>query len=166
MANASTRFALPFIQPGQAQKELFHNEALARVDTALHPVVDAMNLTEPPEDPALGAAWIVASDSLAEWAGHGDDIAVWTSGGWRFLSPVPGMSVWLRPAMAWIWYDGVAWRTHPLPTFGVAVNGVQVVGAQSTAIGDPAGGTVVDAESRAIIGLILQTMRDHGLIAP
>jgi hypothetical protein len=30
MADTTPRFALPFILPGQAQKELFHNEALAQ----------------------------------------------------------------------------------------------------------------------------------------
>ncbi|HLZ79899.1 MAG TPA: hypothetical protein VKQ09_11235 [Sphingomonas sp.] len=39
MSDATTRFALPLIAPGQAQKELFHNEALARVDALLQPSV-------------------------------------------------------------------------------------------------------------------------------
>mgnify|MGYP006199852597 CR=1 FL=1 len=36
MSDATARFALPFILPGQAQKELFHNEALTRLE-ALDP---------------------------------------------------------------------------------------------------------------------------------
>lgn len=37
MSDATARFAFPLIAPGQAQKELFHNEALARVDALLQP---------------------------------------------------------------------------------------------------------------------------------
>jgi hypothetical protein len=35
----SPRFALPFLVPGQAQKELLHNEALQLVEMLLCPVV-------------------------------------------------------------------------------------------------------------------------------
>ena len=35
MSDATARLALPFIAPGQAQKELFHNEALTRIDALL-----------------------------------------------------------------------------------------------------------------------------------
>lgn len=34
MTDTSARFALPLILPGQAQKEIFHNEALALLDAA------------------------------------------------------------------------------------------------------------------------------------
>jgi hypothetical protein len=35
MNDMTPRFGLPFILPGQAQKEHFHNEALLRVDAIL-----------------------------------------------------------------------------------------------------------------------------------
>lgn len=165
MADISARFALPFIQPGQAQKELFHNEALARIDGLLHPAVEAMDLNAPPEAPAAGSAWIVGPAPEGEWTGHTDEIAVWTSGGWRYLPAAAGMTAWLIPAATSVWHDGVSWRQDPLPCFGVSVGGVQVLGAQSAAIAGPAGGGVVDAESRAAIEAILAALRNHGLIA-
>jgi hypothetical protein len=36
----SARCGLPFLAPGQAQKEWFHNEALQRIDMLLCPVVE------------------------------------------------------------------------------------------------------------------------------
>ncbi|MET1113243.1 MAG: DUF2793 domain-containing protein, partial [Allosphingosinicella sp.] len=60
MADTTPRFALPFILPGQAQKELFHNEALVRIDLALHPAVEGPPASAPPPAPAAGECWIVA----------------------------------------------------------------------------------------------------------
>lgn len=166
MVDASARFSLPFIQPGQAQKEWFHNEALARVDGLLHPAVEAMDADAPPAAPAPGAAWIVGPSPTGDWTGHAGAIALWTSGGWRYVAPAAGMSAWLAPEGAWIWHDGGQWRTDPMPCFGVSVGGVQVVGAQAAAVSEPAGGAVVDAEGRATITAILAALRSHGLIAP
>lgn len=165
MVDASARFSLPFIQPGQAQKEWFHNEALARVDGLLHPAIEAADIDTPPASPALGAAWIVGPAPEGDWAGHAGDIASWTSGGWRYVAPVAGMSAWLAPEGAWVWHDGTAWRSDPLPCFGIAVGGVQVLGARSASIAGPAGGATIDVEARAAIDAILWALRGHGLIA-
>ena len=48
---------------------------------------------------------------------------------------------------------------------GVIVAGNQVVGSQSSAIPDPAGGTTQDNECRLAVQLMLAAMRGHGLIA-
>lgn len=45
------------------------------------------------------------------------------------------------------------------------IGGVQVVGARRPAIGDPSGGTTIDAEARAALTAILGALRTHGLIA-
>ena len=44
----TSRFALPLLAAGQADKELTHNEALACLDILLQPVVQAVGLTVPP----------------------------------------------------------------------------------------------------------------------
>lgn len=41
------RLALPLLQPGQAQKEMYHNEALARLDLAVQPAVARAQIFRP-----------------------------------------------------------------------------------------------------------------------
>jgi hypothetical protein len=68
MSDATARLSLPFIMPGQAQKELYHNEALARIDMALHAAVEGQPLATPPADPAVGQGWIVGGGATANGA--------------------------------------------------------------------------------------------------
>lgn len=87
------RFALPFIAPGQAQKELFHNEALQRIDFLLCPVVEEPPRPAPPATPAVGSAYVVAAGASGAWTGHDGEIAGFGEGGWRFLGAIDGASV-------------------------------------------------------------------------
>jgi hypothetical protein len=165
MTDTSARFALPFLQPGQAQKEIFHNEALAIMDAVLPPVVQTVGDDTPPPAPAPGLCWIVGDAPTGDWAGQSGRIAAWTAGGWRFAAPVPGMAAWLVEANVWALYDGNAWRIGLLPATALHISGRQVVGEQQAAIVDPVGGAFVDGEARAAISAILGTLRSHGLIA-
>lgn len=47
----------------------------------------------------------------------------------------------------------------------VSVNGVKVLGAQESAIADPAGGSTIDSEARTAISSILSALEAHGIIA-
>ena len=146
MADDSARFALPYLQPGQAQKELFHNEALTAIDALLHPVAQTIGENAPPSSPAIGQCWIIGSSPTGAWAGHGGQIALWSEGGWRFIVAAPGMAMWLAGDGVWAREDGGGWN----------------VGA---AIADPAGGTTIDSEARMAISALLTAVRAHGLIA-
>lgn len=163
MTEASSRFALPFIVPGQAQKEAFHNEALAGVDAALHPCVEGSASSTPPAAPSVGEGWIVAGAATGEWSGRDDALAVWTDGGWRFVAPLPGMLVWDKEAGHWIHWTGTAWSDGSLPAAGFVVAGNQVVGPRLAEVPSPSGGTTIDAEARAAIAAIIATFKSHGL---
>ena len=52
--NNSLRHQLPYLMVAQAQKEITHNEALARIDALLHPVVTD-RLATPPSPPLADA---------------------------------------------------------------------------------------------------------------
>ena len=165
MTESSSRFALPFLQPGQAQKELFHNEALAGIDAALHPVAQSAGDDDPPSSPAAGQCWIVGSSPTGAWTGHAGDLACWNEGGWRFIEPVPGMMVWLLDEEVWARRGGSGWLTGDIPVQSLSVAGVQVLGGQQPAIADPSGGSTVDTQARSALAMLLAAARSHGLIA-
>ncbi|HEX9932880.1 MAG TPA: DUF2793 domain-containing protein [Allosphingosinicella sp.] len=164
MSDASPRLALPFIQPGQAQKELFHNEALALVDGLLHAAAEAGPTAAPPAAPAAGQCWIVAASPTGAWSGHGHALAMWTDGGWRFAAPVPGMLVWNKAAAHWLYWGGTAWSSGEVPAAKLVVGGQQVVGNRQPAVPSPSGGTTIDAEARAAVAAVIVALRSHGLI--
>lgn len=165
MTESSARHALPLIAPGQAQKELSHNEALALVDLLLQPAVVAAGTDTPPAAPASGQCWIVGAAPTGAWTGHAAAVAGWTSGGWRFAAPREGMRAWTGPGGAELRYTGGGWQTEALAGSMVRIGGVQVVGARRPAIAGPAGGATNDAEARAAIEQVLSALRTHGLIA-
>ena len=164
MTEASTRFALPFILPGQAQKEQFHNEALALLDGALHAVVEEGPLATPPDEPEAGQAWLVAAAATGAWAGEDDSLALSTGSGWRFVPPVPGMLVWDLDLGCWRHWSGTAWSEGALPATSLVIDGEQVVGTRQPDIASPSGGTTIDAEARAAVDSLIVTLRTHGLI--
>jgi hypothetical protein len=161
---ASARFALPFILPGQAQKELFHNEALTAVDSLLHAAVEGAPLAVPPTAPEPGQCWIVAAGAGGAWAGKGHALASWTVGGWRFSAPVPGMTAWNKAAGHWLHWNGTVWKSGEVPAAKLVVGGQQVVGERQPAVPSPSGGTIIDAEARAALDSVIVALRSHGLI--
>jgi Protein of unknown function (DUF2793) len=128
MTETSARFALPFILPGQAQKEAFHNEALTLLDAALHACAEEGPLNTPPAVPEEGRCWIVGEEATGAWAGQGDKLAAWTAGGWRFLAPMPGMLAWNLDQGRWLHWSGSAWRDGIMPASAIEIGGQQVVG--------------------------------------
>jgi hypothetical protein len=143
---SSARHKLPFLVTGQAQKELTHNEALARLDALMHPVVEAV-LVLPisglgPSD--SGKCWLIGDNGQNEWAGHSGEIACWTGGSWRFLMPIDGMVVWNRAQNAQLHHIGGDWIATPI-------------------LADVTGGNTIDLEARTAINLLLLHFRVIGL---
>jgi hypothetical protein len=163
MEDASPRFALPFILPGQAQKEHFHNEALLRIDAILGASALAA-AANPLASPSEGACWIVAAGAGGAWAGRENSIAMWTGSGWRFVAPTAGMRVWNQAAgNEWRW-TGTAWSQGALFGSALFVGGQQVVSGRQAAVASPSGGTIIDAEVRAAVNQIIVALKTHGLI--
>lgn len=142
--SASTaRFALPFLFAAQAQKEIFHNEALSRIDALLHPAVLGEANT-PPSDPEEGACWLVGEAPDGEWHGHAGAIAFREAGQWLFAQPRRGTRIFDVA-------DG---------QFAVFADEWQ----KPAAVQEPSGGLNVDSEARAAIGALLLALRAAGIL--
>lgn len=161
---SSPRLGLPLLAAGQLQKDLWHNEALLRLDLLLGGVLDPALSATPPASPASGRCYRVGAGATGDWSGHDGELALATVGGWRFVIPVEGLRlVEAGSALAWTFREG-AWTRGVLEGEEVRVGGVRVLAGRQGAIASPANGSVRDVEARASIDAILLAMRTHGLI--
>ena len=164
MTDVTDRLGLPLLAAGQAQKELFHNEALALIDLVAGAGVEAVGVNAPPAAPTPGQAWVVGPAPTGDWAGHADALTGWTAGGWRFVAAREGLAVWSAADDTVARRRGGAWEIGNLRGHAVVIDGVAVVGPRQPGIVEPNGGAVVDAEARAAIGAVISALRAHGLI--
>ena len=162
--DSTERLGLPLLVPGQAQKELFHNEALMIADALIGAAVEEGARDDPPESPVPGSCYIVGSAPAADWSGYADHLACYTSSGWRFVLPVDGLAVLDKSDGTTIRYWAGAWQAGTIRGSSIVVDGQQVVGSRAAAIAEPAGGTAIDTEARVAIGEIIGALRQHGLI--
>lgn len=145
MADLKTpRFAIPLLASGQAHKELFHNEALSRVDFLMHPIVQSIETDPANVVPVAGQAWLVGSGGVNAWLDHDDEIAGWTGSGWLFFAPPTSMRVYIESEDIFAIYRG-SWQMH-------------------ASIGSPAAGAVIDVEARSAIDSILDALLTHGIV--
>ena len=105
----------------------------------------------------------VASSPSGAWSGHAQQLAAYTSGGWRFTAARDGLNAYVRSSGSTAVYHDGAWEIGTLKGSQVTVAGQKVLGSRSAQITAPTGGATVDAEARAAIGQILTAMRTHGL---
>ncbi|MEH3123000.1 MAG: DUF2793 domain-containing protein [Sphingomonas phyllosphaerae] len=160
----SARLALPLLAAGQAQKELWHNEALALLDIAVQASVEEIGRDAPPASPQPGQCWIVGTAPSGAWSGQAGAIAGWTAGGWRFVAPRAGLRAQHLPSGQMASCDGKTWRIGEVRAARLLVDGTQVVGARAAAITVPTSGATIDAELRACVETILIMLQTHGLI--
>jgi hypothetical protein len=162
--SGTARLTLPFLSAGQAQKEILHNEALQTLDLLVCAAVEEGPLLSPPTSPVVGACYIVGASPTSDWAGKAQCLAGYTSGGWRFISAINGMSAYVKADGVWANYRSGAWEFGALRGSALVIGGDQVVGSRLAAIASPAGGTSIDTEARTTIDQILAALREHGLI--
>lgn len=162
--SATARFAIPLLAAGQAQKEIYHNEAVQILETLVCPAVEEGPRASPPFSPPVGACYIVATSPTGAWAGKALNLAAYTAGGWRFVAPLEGVTTYVRSSSVWATFRSGAWELGVLRGSNVTISGQQVVGGRAAAIPGPSGGSVIDVEARFAVGQILTALRLHGLI--
>lgn len=163
--SSSIRFNLPFLAPGQAQKELYHNEALQLLDIIVAACVEEPPLSTPPSDPQSGASYLVAVGAAGAWSGFDDHIAAFTDGGWQFVAPQEGLQAMVRSTGSMAQYRDGAWQIGRLLGSELLLDGQRVVSARGAAVAGPMGGSVIDTQARGTIQAILNRLQEHGLIA-
>lgn len=140
--SATPRLALPLLFAAQAQKEIFHNEALARIDALMHPVVQGEE-AEPPNAPENGACWLVAPAAQGAWAGRAGMLAMWQFGQWLFAAPFPGMRIFDASMQQFAIFSN-SWR-------------------KADPVEEPSGGVNVDSQARAAIEALISALRAAGI---
>jgi hypothetical protein len=68
VSDQTANLALPYILPSQAQKHVFHNEALQRLDAVVQLAVTG-ELPAPPVTPIEGECYLIASGAMGAWSG-------------------------------------------------------------------------------------------------
>ena len=105
----SALLSLPFIEAGQAQKHVTHNEALLKLDALVHLSVKSRALTAPPASPVEGDRYLVPAGATGAWAGQSGRIAAWQSGTWAYFVPVTGWQAWIAGEDKLSAFSGTAW---------------------------------------------------------
>ncbi|WP_448582466.1 DUF2793 domain-containing protein [Thermaurantiacus sp.] len=147
------RFGLPLLVFGQGQKDITHNEAVMGIDWLLHGRIVSAGLRRPPAAPAVGDAWLVGTPAEAEWLGHDGQMACFSAGGWRFFRPAAGLALWNAELGRCQRFDGTDWRFDPRPTMTAPVRP------------QLQGGSVIDAEARQALLVILARLVELGIFA-
>lgn len=103
------RFNLPLLDAAQAQKHVTVNEAMARTDALASARAESRSLSAPPTTPQDGEAYIVGPLATGDWTGQEGDLALSLNGGWDFVKPWSGCTVWIESERSHVVYDDGDW---------------------------------------------------------
>ena len=128
---------------GQAQKELFVNEGLARIDGLLHCSIEGV-LSVPASVPLDGQIWLIASGATGDWAGRATQLACRAEGQWLYIAPREGMRIFDIDQRQELCFLSGEWK-------------------KSLPLTEPIGGAVVDTEARAAIASVMAALTTLGI---
>jgi Protein of unknown function (DUF2793) len=142
--SATPNIGLPLLLAGQTQKEFFVNQALGILD-ALHSRTVLASRPAPPPIAAEGDCYRVTAPAGQAWEGCENHLAIQIGGAWHFVAPLEGMSVFdAETGNALVYRE--SWQRAAAPAV-------------------PAGGAFIDAEARATIAQLIQTLQAIGVLA-
>ncbi|WP_299195006.1 DUF2793 domain-containing protein [uncultured Erythrobacter sp.] len=142
--STTSRFSLPLLFAGQAQKEFFVNQAFSLIDSLMTGTVKE-SLDTPPIAPIEGESFRIVAPASGDWAGHDDELAIFVGGAWHFVAPQSGMRVFDQQADAFVHFSS-GWQVPVEPT-------------------QPSGGSTIDAEARQIIAELIEALQKSGVFA-
>jgi hypothetical protein len=121
--------SLPFLEAGQAQKHVTHNEALRLLDAVVQLAAAAVS-SSPPGSPANGERHIVGAGASGAFATHENEVAAFQDGAWIFLAPQIGWRAWNIDEEALLVWTGAAWNEVSGGAGGGGGGGGDVVGPE------------------------------------
>jgi len=110
----TANLALTLVQPSQAQKHVTVNEALTRLDGLCQTRLLSVSVSTPPVTPVEGEAYGVPAGALEAWAGQDGAMAIFSNGGWVFVTPRPGWRSYIVDLGACAIHDGTNWQPDAL----------------------------------------------------
>jgi Protein of unknown function (DUF2793) len=162
--DATTRWALPLLASGQAQKEITHNEAIVAVDRLLHLAVVSRSVSTPPADASAGDIYIVGAAPNGVWEGAAGQLASFEGAGWAIWPPRPGCLAWVADEQQFAVHTVGDWIVGGWPAQGLVIDGRLVLAAAPVSIANPVGGASIDAECRVALTELLVALRSQNVI--
>lgn len=101
----------PYLLSNQSMKHVTVNESLRLLDGLVHLSVQDRVQTAPPGSVAEGDRYLIASSAAGDWSGHDGELALYSDGGWIFLTPVTGWRAWVISEAELLVFDGNEWRS-------------------------------------------------------
>ncbi|MFK7876313.1 MAG: DUF2793 domain-containing protein [Paracoccaceae bacterium] len=129
MSDSSYHLSMPYIQGGQAQKHVTHNEAIRTLDTIVQLSVLGQ-FSAPTGSEANGDRVIVAAGATGDFTAQDGHIAVLDDGFWGFTAPKLGWTAFDQSSGIQIVFDGVGWS--PVGSSG-SVNATDRIGINASA---------------------------------
>ncbi|MEE9389350.1 MAG: DUF2793 domain-containing protein [Paracoccaceae bacterium] len=118
----SPRLGLPLLQAAQAQKHVTVNEALVLLDGVGQMSLISATVSVPPGLASDGDCYGIPAGSVNEWAANIGDVAIYSNGGWVFVTPMRGWGAWVQDVGEAAMFDGTLWRAgvHAMSANGAA----------------------------------------------
>lgn len=160
----TTRWALPLLASGQAQKEITHNEAITAIDRLLHLAVVSRSISTPPSEASPGDIYIIGAMPTGVWAGATGHLAAFEGNGWAIRSPRSGCLAWVADEQQFAVHAASGWIVGGWPARGLLIDGRSVLAAAPVTIANPEGGASIDAECRLALTELLVALRNQNVI--
>jgi hypothetical protein len=157
------RLGLPLLAAGQGQKDVTHNEALARLDHLVALAVVSRTAAAPPLAPAPGDCHIVPAAGAAAWGQPAGALMIWQGGGWQPDAPAAGQIALVRDEGVMLVHDG-GWQAL-WPVAGLRIGGRMVLAVPPSSVVPASGGSVVDNEARSVLTALIAALQAQGLLA-
>lgn len=130
---STTQLGLSTMTEAQALAYLLINDSLVKIDAIIQLSVKDRGLTSPPGSPVEGDRYLIAATATGTWTGHDGQIAIYTGGGWVYLTAKEGWKVWIDDEDLLVIYDGSSWVVHGRQATTIAALAQTISGSYSQA---------------------------------